>query len=142
MKAANLKIVLEYLSQNRLMALSTVSNGRPWSATVFFAFDSKGNIYFYSRPDTKHAKHILKNSFVSVAINHYQKKSNVMGLQMVGRVKRVLEKNFKKDYALYRKRFPWADDFKNDHELFMITPTEIHYVDEKRFRHFFRVRMK
>ncbi len=143
MKATDKKIVLEYLKGNRLMTLGTVSNGKPWGATVFFAYDSSLNIFFYSRPDTKHAKHIIKNSLVSIVINQdHGTAGQVKGMQIVGRAKLVPDKDFKKHYVIYRKRFPWADDFREDHRLYRVVPTEIHYIDQKRYGHFFRVQMK
>jgi len=143
MKLANKKIVLDYLKRNKLMTLSTVSGNRPWSATVFFAYTPELRILFYSRPDTKHCRHILKNPYVSVVINQdHGTSGQVKGMQITGRAKRVSEKDFKKDYAEYRKRFSWAEDFKKDHRIYSITPTEIHYLDQKRFGHFFRVQMK
>ena len=143
MNSENRKIVLDYLKRNKLMTLSTVSGNRPWSATVFFAYDEKGQIFFYSRPDTKHGRHISKNPYVSVVVNHdHGTPGHVKGMQIVGRAKLVPEKDLKKNYSLYRKRFPWAEEFKNDHRLYIIIPAEIHYVDHKRFGHFFRVQMK
>ena len=141
MKVANKKIVLDYLKRNKLMTLSTVSGNRPWSATVFFAYDEKGQIFFYSRPNTKHCRHILKNPYVSVVVNHdHGTPGHVKGMQITGRAKRVPEKDIKKDYAVYRKRFPWADEC-SDHNLYVVVPAEIHYIDHKRFGHFFRVKM-
>lgn len=143
MKLENKKIVLDYLKRNKLMTLSTVSGNRPWSATVFFAYDEKGQIFFYSRPDTKHCRHIAKNPYVSVVVNQdYGTPGSVKGMQIVGRARRVSKKDLKRNYTLYLKRFPWADDFQKDHRLYGIMPTEIHYLDQKRFGHFFRVRMK
>jgi uncharacterized protein YhbP (UPF0306 family) len=143
MQAKNRKLVLDYLKLNRLMTLSTVSGTRPWSATVFFAYDTKANIFFYSRPDTKHSTHILKNPYVAIVINHDAgTKGRVKGMQIVGRAKLVPRKDLKKSYALYRKRFPWADEYAADHRLYVVRPSEIHYVDHKHFGHFFRVKMK
>ena len=143
MKATDKKIVLEYLKGNRLMTLGTVSRGKPWGTTVFFAYTNNIEILFYSRIDTKHAKHIAKSSSVSVVVNQdHGTAGQVKGMQIVGTARLVSEKHFKKHYAIYRKRFPWADDFRKDHRLYIVAPTEIHYIDQKRYGHFFRVRLK
>lgn len=143
MNSKDKKIILEYFEGNRLMTLGTVSRGKPWGATVFFAFDARLNIFFYSRLDTKHAAHIAKNSSVSVVINQdYGTVGRVKGMQIVGSAALVPEKDLKKCYTIYRKRFSWADDFKGDHRLYVVRPAEIYYIDQKRFGHFFRVKMK
>ena len=137
------KRLLRFLGKNRLMALATSNQNKPWSATVFFAFDRKYNLIFFSRQDTKHCKHIRINPNVSAAINHEWRdtQGNIRGLQITGRVSRVSHKDFRKQYAVFEKRFPWAESFANDHVLYLIRPREIWYIDEKLFGHFYRVRV-
>jgi hypothetical protein len=65
-----IKKVQEYLEENRLMTLGVCWSNKPWGATVFYAYDEKLNLLFYSRPDTKHCQYIHKNPNVSVVINH------------------------------------------------------------------------
>lgn len=136
------KAVLDYLERNRLMTLGTVSGKRPWGATVFFAYTKDGEILFYSNPKTKHVVHLKKNSAVSVVINQDHGKSGlVKGMQIVGRAKEISDKEYKKYYSIYKRRFSWVSEFEKDHRLYKITPTEIHYIDQERFGHFYRVRM-
>lgn len=125
------------------MTLGTVSRGKPWGATVFFAYDKDCNLLFYSRPQTRHAKYLTQNNSVSVVVNQdHGSAGQVKGMQIVGKAKLISEKDFKKYYTIYSKRFSWADDFKGDHRLYVVRPTEIYYIDQKRFGHFFRVKMK
>ena len=143
-KEAKLAKVLEYLHKNRLMALATSSVNKPWLATVFFAFDEGLVLYFFSREDSKHCKNIKKNPSVAVAVNHAWRNADgtIRGLQMPGRAEHVSEKEYSAAYALYKKRFRWADDFAFDHVLYRIKPIEIWYIDEQLFDHFNRVRVK
>jgi len=135
--------VLEYLSENRLMTLGTCLENKPWGATVFYAYDKKLNLLFYSRLDTKHCQHIAKNPNVSVVINHNWKylDGKIRGLQIVGKVKKVSKKDYPILFDIFRKRFKWADKFIKDHILYLIKPSEIWYLDEKLFGHFYRVKI-
>lgn len=135
--------VLQRLRRNRLMALGTSSNGNPWGATVFYAYDRALNLFFYSREDARHCKDIEKNHRVSVVINHEWRNPDgtIKGLQMVGRAQKVSKREYRRNFSTYKARFRWADDFTADHVLYRITPREVWYIDQKLFGHFYRVRM-
>lgn len=135
--------VLEYLGRNRLMTLGTASGNKPWGATVFYTYDKKLNLLFYSREDTKHCTHIKKNPNVSVVINHDWRypSGEIKGLQITGRAAKIPKKDYARAYRLYKARFKWADEFAEDHVLFRIKPREIWYIDQKLFGHVFRVRV-
>lgn len=79
------QIVIDFLSKNKLMAVATYGN-HPWIATVYYTFDSKLNIYFLSGPTTLHAKDIIKNPKVAVAIadSHQNISKPKKGLQLYG----------------------------------------------------------
>lgn len=135
--------VLAYLKKNRLMALGTSLLNKPWAATVFFAYDKNFDILFYSREDTRHCAQIQKNPYVSIVINHNWKEKDglIKGLQITGRASAALRKDYAHYYAIYKSRFPWADEFTSDHRLYLITPIEIWYIDQKLFGHFNRVKI-
>lgn len=133
--------VRNYLKTNRLMTLGTSYKNRPWSATVFFAFDDDFNILFFSREDTRHCQNIKKNKFVSVAINQdWGKPGLIKGLQITGIASRISKNQREKFYSLYCARFPWAAEFP-DHSLYVVKPVEIHYIDQEFFGHFHRVKI-
>ena len=133
--------VLKYYKGNRLIALGTSFKNRPWSATVFFAFDNNFNVLFFSREDTRHCQNIKKNKYVSAAINQdWGKPGFIKGVQMTGIASKIPKKQRAKFYALYCARFPWANEFP-DHSLYIIKPAEIHYIDQKFFGHFHRVKI-
>lgn len=133
--------VLKYLKGNRLMALGTSFENRPWSATVFFAFDNNFNILFFSREDTRHCRNIKNNKFVSVAVNQdWGKPGLVKGLQIIGIASKISVKQKEKFFPIYNARFPWAAEFP-DHSLYAIKPAEIHYIDQEFFGHFHRVKV-
>ena len=135
------KAVIEYLSKTQLCALATTWKDQSWSATVFFACDNKFNLLFFSKAETRHCVNIAKNWSVSVAINQgWVSGQPIQGLQLLGQTEKVLPKDLKKYYKIYKTRYSWADEFP-DHTLYIIKPTEIHYIDQKLFGHFYRVRV-
>ena len=142
-KRAIIKKIFEYLGKNRLMTLGTATNNKPWATTVFYAFDKKFNLIFYSRSDTKHCQHIKINPYVAVVINHHWRDADgtIKGLQITGRASKVSTRDYPRIYALYKKRFKWAEDFASDHIFYLIKPIEIWYIDQKLFGHFNRVLM-
>lgn len=123
------------------MSLATASRNKPWSATVFFAYDKNLNLIFFSREDTRHCKDIHENPYVSVAMNQDQQGHGIEGAQITGRASKVSSREHKKFYALYKSRFKWADEFASDHALYLIKPSEVWYINEKLFGHFNRVRI-
>ena len=140
-KAELRKIALKYLASNRLMTLATSVKDKPWAATVFFAYDDKFNIYFFSRENTKHCQNIKINPNVAVAVNQdWGKAGLIKGFQMSGKASKVPKNKYAASYALYRKRFAWADNF-SDHMLYWIKPTEVYHINQKVFKHFFRERI-
>jgi len=138
-----IKKVQEYLEENRLMTLGVCWRNKPWGATVFYAYDEKLNLLFYSRPDTKHCQYIHKNPNVSVVINHNWRypDGKIRGLQILGKAKKVSKKDYPILFEIFRKRFKWADRFTRDHILYLIKPSEIWYLDEQLFGHFYRVKV-
>jgi len=133
------KITLNYLKGNRLMTLATAVKNKPWASTVFFAYDDKFNLYFFSREDTAHCLNIKSNPNVAVAINQdWGKRGFIKGFQMTGKAAKVSKSEYAKLYSLYSKRHPWADKF-SDHILYQIKPTKVFHINQKAFGHFFRV---
>lgn len=49
------------------MSLATMSH-KPWVSTVFYAVDDNFNLYFSSNPTSRHAKEIMADAHVALAI--------------------------------------------------------------------------
>jgi len=125
------KLILEYLSRNKLMSLATSFKDTPWAATVFFNFDQGLNIYFISRPQRRHSLEILKNPIVAITINQdFGTPGKIRGLQVQGMAKVSEDKKELDDFV---RRHPWATRFLDSHKLFKITPTFMRYLDDERF---------
>jgi uncharacterized protein YhbP (UPF0306 family) len=59
------KIVREYIDKSPHMSLGTVSDGKPWVCEVHFAYDKDLNLYFRSKPTTRHSQEITDNPNVA-----------------------------------------------------------------------------
>lgn len=142
-KKIKIKKVLEYMGANHLMTLGTSLKDKPWLATVLYAFDGNLRIFFYSNENTRHCVNISKNPNVSVVINHTWRypDGKEKAIQLAGRASKVAKKDYVRWYDIYKSRFKRADEFKSDHILYVIEPTEVWYLDEKLFGHFNRVKV-
>jgi len=92
------------------LTLATCNEDSPWAATVFFAADSKFNLYFVSDHRTQHGRDMAANNKVAATINpDCDNWHNVAGLQIRGQVSIVEGVERAKALALYFKKFPQID---------------------------------
>ncbi|MBP7807230.1 pyridoxamine 5'-phosphate oxidase family protein [Candidatus Saccharibacteria bacterium] len=59
------KVIREYIGKSPHMSLATVSGDKPWVCEVHFAYDENLNLYFRSKPATRHSQEIAINSNVA-----------------------------------------------------------------------------
>jgi uncharacterized protein YhbP (UPF0306 family) len=135
-----LAAVRSFLSGCSRMVLATEGVRGPWAATVFFAHDRAFRFFFFSRTDTRHAQNIAAQPRVAAALNGRASAKHIKGIQLCGTASRITREKHPEFFALFKKRFPWAREFP-DHELFVIRPSELYYIDEDLFGHFFRERI-
>lgn len=140
MKHALRKLVKKYLSKTTVMQLSTCVNNKPWTCTVFFAYDEKFNLYFISRNTRRHSIELSKNLNVSGAIVVSYKTAGypVVGLQFEGKAYLVLRKEFGRLSKIFLKRFPkvknlLADGNSGVAKLYKVIPSGIVLYDEINF---------
>ena len=122
----------EILSNVKQMVICTSSNNKPWSATVFFAFDKDLNLYFFSTENRRHSKEIISNPHVAGAIAREHKEGleePSRGVQFEGECKLVELSVVKEAYELYKKRFPEITEF---HDL-EDAPKELYKIKIKKF---------
>lgn len=62
------EVVRQRVKEGLTMQLATCSNNQPWCCTVFYASDENLNIYWVSKPQTRHSLEIGQNSNVAAAI--------------------------------------------------------------------------
>lgn len=100
----------EFLNAISTLTLATSDGEAPWAATVFFAADSKFNIYFVSDHRTQHGRDMAANQKVAATINPDADNWNdVAGLQIRGVVSIVDGMERAKALTLYFKKFPQID---------------------------------
>lgn len=124
------------------MTLATAGAWSPWAATVFFAHDRAFRFFFFSRADTRHAQNIAAQPQpqVAAAIHGRAAAKHITGVQFCGVAERITRAKHPEFFELFEKRFPWARKFP-DHDLFVIRPSELYYIDEELFGHFYRERI-
>jgi len=133
------ELVRRFLAEHNLMAVATFGSF-PWIASVYYTFDRDLNIYFLSDPATLHAKQILQNSQVAVAIAASRQDINKpkRGLQLSGVAKQIhgLAK-VKHALRLWKRNLDVVDPQLTVKvvkcSMFKITPKRIKLFDQKLF---------
>lgn len=130
------------------LTLSTCQGGVPWAATVFYASDADFNLYFVSDRRTRHARDMLANPSVALAINADPDNwDDVRGLQVEGRAAPVEGVERARALALYLAKFASvkalfeaprnrdeetiAQRLKNT-EFWRVTPAYVRLIDNGR----------
>jgi uncharacterized protein YhbP (UPF0306 family) len=59
------QVVREYIDKTVHMSLATVHDGMPWVCEVHFAYDNDLNLYWRSKPSTRHSRELMANPRVA-----------------------------------------------------------------------------
>ena len=59
------KVIREYVGKTVHLSLATVSENKPWVCEVHFAYDDNLNLYFVSKPTSRHCLELSKNPHVA-----------------------------------------------------------------------------
>ena len=117
---------IKFIKKHHVLTLATVnSEGMPYVANCFYAFDAKRNLFvFTSDLATRHGAEMAANSSVALSIVLETRiVGRVQGLQATGRALRGDDEARK----CYIKRFPYAA--AADLELWMVEPTMMKLTD-------------
>ena len=117
---------IKFIKKHHVLTLATVnSEGMPYVANCFYAFDAKRNLFvFTSDLATRHGAEMAANSSVALSIVLETRiVGRVQGLQVTGRALRGDDEARK----CYIKRFPYAA--AADLELWMVEPTLMKLTD-------------
>lgn len=113
----------------------------PWIASVYYTFDQNLNLYFLSDPSTLHARHILKNPKVAVAIadSHQDINKIKRGLQLFGIAKQISGIAKIKHVLMLWKTNLRVVDPKLTYKvvignMFKVTPERIKLFDQQLFK--------
>lgn len=117
---------IKFIKKHHVLTLATVnSEGMPYVANCFYAFDTKRNLFvFTSDLATRHGAEMAANSSVALSIVLETRiVGRVQGLQVTGEAERGDDEARK----CYIKRFPYAA--AADLELWMVEPTMMKLTD-------------
>lgn len=101
------KRIVSFIARHHVLTLATAtSEGMPYCAACFYAYDKARNVIVFTSDDnTTHAQQMVANCSVACAINlETRVVGKVQGLQICGTVRRGAEE----DKMVYIKRFPYA----------------------------------
>ncbi len=100
------KLARNIVHRNIYLTLSTTDGKSPWIAPLYYVTDSNYTFYFFSNRNSKHAKHIRKNSNVAIAIyDSNQAGGEGNGIQMKAKAYEVPLKELPKVLTLYGKKY-------------------------------------
>lgn len=135
------QLVRKYIKEGRFFQLATVNGDQPWSCTLYYASDEELNIFWISKPDTRHSKEIDNQPKVAASIPIKFDDLTVVGLQLEGTASLVedsLEINEK--VKLYCDKFKrgedWFEEFisgSNPHKLYKLKPNKFVVFDRVNF---------
>jgi uncharacterized protein YhbP (UPF0306 family) len=117
---------IKFIKKHHVLTLATVnSEGMPYVANCFYAFDAKRNLFvFTSDLATRHGAEMAANGNVALSVVLETRiVGRVQGLQVTGRALRGDDEARK----CYIKRFPYAA--AADLELWMVAPTLMKLTD-------------
>lgn len=123
-----------WLSEGKLMQLSTSVNDQPWICTVGFVSDKDLNIYWFSKTSRRHSIEVMQNNKVAAAIVHDTRTRQA--LQLTGTASPLPTEEVERVHALYASKLGFApasvDIFKeaDDISFWHLKPGVISVWDE------------
>lgn len=135
-------IIKKYLVQAKIMQLATVRNGQPWICSLHFASDDDSNIYWITKPTTRHSQDIEANAHVAIAIA-VKTDRPLIGIQVEGTAEEltdaaVLGPAMECYIEHHGTDKTFADQIvagTNEHKLYKFTPRRFSLYDEVNFAH-------
>lgn len=102
--------IVKFIRDHHLLALSTVFEGKPWSASCFYVYDEEKNYFiFTSDLDTRHAQEMEKNNHVSgIVALETSVVGKIQGIQLSGKVWRAEGDALKSATKKYMLKYPMA----------------------------------
>lgn len=135
-------LIGQYLQEQKLMQLATVSQGNPWVCSVWQASDDDLNIYFFSSVTRRHSQEIENDNRAAGALAlPHTPKDPPRGLQFEGTVVKLTgEADIAKARSVYQGRIFDAatiDQFmankERPHRFYKIVPKKFVLFDVVNF---------
>jgi uncharacterized protein YhbP (UPF0306 family) len=129
--------VLDYLSAQNTLTLSTASpSGTPHAATFLYVNEGPA-LYFWSKAATESARHIEQNPLVAFTIDEYTDDlTQTRGVQGIGECSPLLSgEQIARVADLFGQKFPsLSPGATMSISFYRITPTEVQFIDNRRSR--------
>ncbi|HON19111.1 MAG TPA: pyridoxamine 5'-phosphate oxidase family protein [Salinivirgaceae bacterium] len=125
------KRIVRFIRKHHVLTLCTESNGQPWCASCFYAYNEDKNLFFYTTdPITRHARETSANQRVAANIVLETRiVGKIQGLQMSGKTF-AAEGNLEKlARETYLWRFPYAHLI--DLHLWVLEPDFMKLTDNR-----------
>lgn len=136
------KLIVDYMTEQKLMQLATISETGPWTCSVWQAFDDDLNIYFFSATNRQHSQEIEKDGRVAGALAKPHTVSDApRAVQFSGTAERLTnEADIEKARSVYEGRiFDKATidaliaNEERPHVFYKITPNKFVLFDTVNF---------
>jgi len=117
--------------RHHLLSIATVSNGKPWCASCFYAWDEENiSLVITSDPATRHGSEFISNPYVAGTIALETKRiGRIRGIQFAGTISQPEGKDLEHARRCYLKRFPYAA--LTELHLWTISPDNIKLTDNR-----------
>lgn len=135
------KLVAQRLQKTHMMQLATMHGDQPWCCSVYFVHDDDINLYWFSKPTTRHSCELEAHPKVAAAIPIvFAKGENVVGIQVEGDARKVESTQGEAAARLYAEKFgrseQWVQSYvagKTIHALYCLKPRHFAIFDEQEF---------
>lgn len=138
--------LMNFLKNQKLLALACHNEKEIWSANVYFAADNKGTLYFVSQKDAKHSTMILQNPNISFSVAWFDPMNNnnrkgVQGLGICRQAEGLSE--ITTGIALLYKNFPdlrstltieWILTNAWGAKIWVVQPSYMKYWDDEEYK--------
>lgn len=124
--------VIEFLGSERTMTLATAGSGAVPHATTLLYVSEGASLYFWSRSNSKVARHVEQNPIVAFTVDDYSGElAKSRGVQGTGECSVLLDgAEIARIADLFGQRFPDLEPGNTmSISFFRIAPTELSFVD-------------
>ncbi len=104
--------IIRYLESRHVMTIASCRKNVPWASAVYYASDGL-ELYFFSKPTSRHGMNMKENVRVSAAIHEdYSDWKQIQGIQLEGQAARLTSLRQKAQFwKIYEKKFPFIKQF-------------------------------
>lgn len=136
-------LVKQYLPSVNIMQLATCVDNQPWACSLHYYSDDDFNLYWISKPKSRHSQEIELNPNVAVTIKVYENetpKDTVIGVSFEGVAKLASESEVQNAAKGYQRKHHTDEAFlkevvagKNPYVFYTVKPTKVVLFDNKNF---------